>query len=310
MPKSKKKQRKLVQQRSAARLRPLHRFVPSLLAVGLSLTIHLQAAWPALSGRTDTLAYAVSMQADDLLASTNMQRQNYGAGQLVIDAKLSAAAQAKAEDMISRDYWSHIAPDGKQPWEFIVAAGYQYRAAGENLAYGFRTSHDAVIGWMNSPPHKENLLKPDYRDVGFGIANSRDYVGNGNMTIVVAMYGLALNAPPVTAAVAPTAVRQDTVTAEPLPAVPLPPVPVAAAQGGTIDRLQLLSQAMAPWSSAAAALMIGAAAFIWGLQRGWHVKKLVIEGERLFMRHLHIDALVISLLLLLWVLSRTAGTIL
>ena len=60
--------------------------------------------------------------------------------------------------------------------------------AGENLAYGFDTSLGVVNGWMASPTHRDNVLLPDYEEVGFGIANGEDYQGTEN-TVVVAMYG-------------------------------------------------------------------------------------------------------------------------
>ncbi len=136
------------------------------------------------------MAYATEMSSGGLLGATNAQRaQNGNLSALTINSKLSAAAQTKANDMVARNYWSHNTPDGKEPWTFMDAAGYEYQKAGENLAYGFATSSDAVVGWMNSPGHRANILDSAYREVGFGFANANDFVGTGNETIVVAMYG-------------------------------------------------------------------------------------------------------------------------
>lgn len=135
------------------------------------------------------LAYSTEMSRAQLLSSTNNRRSQNNVGNLTLNSSLSAAAQAKAEDMVAKNYWSHNTPDGKEPWVFINNAGYKYLKAGENLAYGFATSDSAVTGWMNSPSHKENMLDESYVDVGFGFANSEDYVNNGPQTVVVAMYG-------------------------------------------------------------------------------------------------------------------------
>lgn len=138
---------------------------------------------------TETLAYATNVNSSGLLSSTNSQRKDNGKNALTLNTKLSNAAQSKANDMVARNYWSHVTPTGEQPWFFINNAGYTYTKAGENLAYGFATSNDTVIGWMNSPTHKANLLDEVFTEVGFGFANSQDFNNDGNQTVVVAMYG-------------------------------------------------------------------------------------------------------------------------
>src|SRR6185369_9999820 len=107
---------------------------------------------------------------------------------LQLNDQLAAAAQAKANDMARRGYWSHVTPDGKQPWSFVEASGYQYEAAGENLAYGFGSSDEVMTAWMHSPEHRANILNSVYQDVGFATANVPNYRGTGPETIVVAMY--------------------------------------------------------------------------------------------------------------------------
>lgn len=142
----------------------------------------------ASSKQNCNTAYATEMSRSGLLSSTNIQRSNNGQSSLTINSKLNQAAQAKANDMVARNYWSHNTPDGKEPWVFFDAQGYIYTKAGENLAYGFDNSSATVIGWMNSPSHKANLLDSTFTEVGFGFANSSDYVTTGEETIVVAMY--------------------------------------------------------------------------------------------------------------------------
>jgi hypothetical protein len=142
------------------------------------------------------------MSIGNLLSATNQARLSNGVGSLSNNAKLNNAAQAKANDMATRNYWSHNTPEGNPPWVFITNAGYSYSRAGENLAYGFATSADTVDGWMNSPAHRENVLNAGYSEVGFGIVNAPNYNNSGNETLVVAMYAAPYDAPK-TAAPAP-----------------------------------------------------------------------------------------------------------
>lgn len=171
----------------------LHRFSwLSFLLAGLlliQLTYNFQQ-----TGNFQVLAYATNVNRQDLHSLTNQERAANGLPGLRLNSKLNQAAQAKAQHMIANNYWSHNAPDGTTPWYFFDQAGYVYRNAGENLAYGFLTSDGAVQGWMDSPGHRANILG-DYKDVGFGYANGENYQGNKN-TVIVAMYGTLMNPEP------------------------------------------------------------------------------------------------------------------
>lgn len=137
------------------------------------------------------LAYATTMSIRGLLRDTNNARAANGVAPLSINMELDASAQAKAKDMVARDYWSHNTPDGSPPWVFVDAQGYTYQKLGENLATGFSDEQSVINGWMASPPHRENLLDPVFTDVGFGFANIDNYkaIGGGPMTIIVSHYG-------------------------------------------------------------------------------------------------------------------------
>lgn len=161
-------------------------FVISAVAV---LTVGFVGMYGALQPQpTSVLAYATNMSREGLLASTNVERQANGLPALRLNSLLNNAAVAKANDMVSKDYWAHTAPDGTEPWDFILGAGYSYQTAGENLAYGALTSQQTVDAWMNSPGHRANILKTSYTEVGFGFVNGANYQNSGNQTVVVAMY--------------------------------------------------------------------------------------------------------------------------
>lgn len=115
------------------------------------------------------LGTSINITTQELLTLTNEQRQKNGVGLLVMNDELTQAAQMKARDMFAQNYWAHNSPSGKMPWDFIRAAGYDYVYAGENLARGFTSAPDVVTAWMNSPSHRENMLSPNYNDVGFAL---------------------------------------------------------------------------------------------------------------------------------------------
>jgi uncharacterized protein YkwD len=191
---------------------PLRQFVSYLPALAVfGVGVFFSSKTPTAHAHTahKVLAYATSMSVSDLLAQTNTQRAANGSPALQLNSKLVSAAQAKANDMVARNYWSHNTPDGQEPWVFFQNAGYAYKKAGENLAYGFDTSAYVINGWMNSPPHRANMLDADFQEVGFGFANSSNYVSSGPETVVVAEYGqpvvpIAAPAPTPTPAPAPT----------------------------------------------------------------------------------------------------------
>ena len=135
----------------------------------------------------DVLGYATDIHVEQLLADTNNKRIAQGLSPLVFNSILSQAAAKKAEDMFANGYWAHNSPAGKTPWDFISSSGYVYTVAGENLAKNFTDSKGVVDAWMSSPTHKENLLKPTYKDVGYAVVNGT--LNGEETTLVVQMFG-------------------------------------------------------------------------------------------------------------------------
>jgi len=145
-----------------------------------------------------TLGYASQILPNDIIRLTNIERQNKGLTTLTYNQLLSQAAAQKAADMFINDYWAHVSPSGTQPWVFITQSGYSYRYAGENLARDFSDSAGVVRGWMNSVTHKDNLLNPQYSDIGVAVVNGK--LGGRETTLVVQMFGAPLKADPIVSA--------------------------------------------------------------------------------------------------------------
>ena len=80
--------------------------------------------------------------------------------------KLEQAALVHSNDMNLNNYFSHTANDGSKASERIDAAGYQWRAYGENIAYGYSTERDVVDGWVRSPGHCKNIMNRFFKEMG------------------------------------------------------------------------------------------------------------------------------------------------
>ncbi|AZS89203.1 stress protein [Streptomyces griseoviridis] len=104
----------------------------------------------------------------EVVALTNAERTRAGLRPLVTDPLLGVAAQAHSADMVARAFYSHTSPEGGRPWDRAAAAGSRRRSIGENIACGQRWAAEVVEGWMNSPGHRANILKPDFTHIGVG----------------------------------------------------------------------------------------------------------------------------------------------
>lgn len=250
------------------------------------------------------LAYSVSMEPQKLLADTNSQRQQNQQAGLLLDDKLSAAAQAKANDMATRDYWSHKTPDGSPPWIFFSAKNYQYQKAGENLAAGFDTEQSVVNAWMASVSHRHNLLDPAYKDVGFGVANIANYkaVGGGPMTVVVAFYGT-----PQGSVDTPTTLNSNVAGYSSSNSSNSE----AKGAGLKTSRAQIGLAGFGLYSlgSAVILMLMGAALAIWVSRHLLLLRRVLVKGESLVFHHPLFDVGLLVMAALAFLVNQTAGLI-
>lgn len=100
------------------------------------------------------------------ITEINDIRAAKGVGALTPDPTLDKTAMIKAEDMASKNYFEHNAPDGT-PWsDFIYKNRPGSDEFAENIAQCYPTNHDTIIGWVNSPSHLENILNPQWTKYG------------------------------------------------------------------------------------------------------------------------------------------------
>ena len=133
------------------------------------------------------MGVAKDISVTKLTEYTNEQRKINNVKPLKYNKQLATAANEKAKSMFVNNYWAHFGPHGETPWQFITKSGYRYDAAGENLAKNFLYSKNVVTAWMNSPTHRDNVLRKDFSEVGFAVVDGT--LGGEQTTLVVQMFG-------------------------------------------------------------------------------------------------------------------------
>lgn len=108
---------------------------------------------------------AAEKRAFDLL---NADRAKNGLKPLKLNSQLTALGGRYAQDMINRNFFSHYNPEGQSPFDRMQQAGISYNHAGENLAINSNVD-TAEKAFMNSSGHKDNILSPNYTEVGVGV---------------------------------------------------------------------------------------------------------------------------------------------
>jgi hypothetical protein len=133
----------------------------------------------------DQRANADSYDSEELqfLELINDYRQHNGLGSLALSDTLSVSAERHDQDMARYSFFAHNTADssyypvGSQPWDRMVAEGYDYNTyKGENIAVGYETAEQAFAAWRNSPSHNHAMLDGTYRVIGIARINDPDSV--------------------------------------------------------------------------------------------------------------------------------------
>jgi uncharacterized protein YkwD len=153
-----------------------------LVVVVVAATV---ALWPrsdndavSLCGPTQSTPDEIGVAAagNATLCLLNQERTSRGLAPLAPNGLLAQAAQQHSEDMVRRSYFEHTSPDGVTVQDRIRATGYANRGSastGENIlwAIGKKASPSAIVDkWMHSPPHRADILRRSFTEIGIGIA--------------------------------------------------------------------------------------------------------------------------------------------
>jgi uncharacterized protein YkwD len=150
----------------------------ALAAITLSIATP-EAAFAARCTGADTLPHSARSAAQArhaTLCLINRERRAAGLRKLHANASLRSAARAFSHRMVAEGFFDHVTPDGRTLQDRVGATRYvggwpKYSLA-ENIGYGsgsLGTPRSIVQAWMNSPPHRANILDGRYRHAGLGI---------------------------------------------------------------------------------------------------------------------------------------------
>jgi uncharacterized protein YkwD len=133
-----------------------------------------------------------------VLGRINRVRRGRGLRALRWNKRLAAAADSHSRDMGKKGYFEHESANGAAFWRrierFYPSRGFRSWTVGENLLWASDTygSAFAVHEWMTSPPHRENILSRDWRELGIGAVTFQaapGVYGGRTVTIVTADFG-------------------------------------------------------------------------------------------------------------------------
>ena len=109
-----------------------------------------------------------------MLVMVNEERTQRGLKALKADSELTVVARKHAVDMFARSYFSHLSPEGSDPFDRMREENVKFITAGENLALA-QNINIAHTGLMNSPGHRANILSPKFGRLGIGIQDGGIY---------------------------------------------------------------------------------------------------------------------------------------
>lgn len=134
----------------------------------------------------------------DIVRRMNAIRTARGLRALRISRQLSAAAAYHTNQMGLRGFFEHESANGADFWKrierFYPSRQARSWSVGENILWGSPeiSAAKAVREWMQSPPHRANILSREWREVGLGAAHFDSAPGEyrgGPVTIVTADFG-------------------------------------------------------------------------------------------------------------------------
>lgn len=102
----------------------------------------------------------------------NQIRQQQGLTPLRQNDQLAEVARNYSRRMAEEDFFAHVSPKGDTLSDRVEAAGVFYFMIGENLFTSTNIADPvpaSVKGWMNSPGHRENILRSEFRETGIGV---------------------------------------------------------------------------------------------------------------------------------------------
>jgi len=146
----------------------------SLAAIAVALASALALAVPASPGQSAKLERRVVLEGA-VVREMNRVRVAHGLTALRVSPSLRTAARDHSRSMLERGFFGHDSADGTAFSERIrhhyASSGWRMWSVGEALLASEGREVDAhaiVAAWLESPPHREIVLSPTWRDAGIG----------------------------------------------------------------------------------------------------------------------------------------------
>jgi uncharacterized protein YkwD len=138
----------------------------------------------------DDPAATPAVQARAITCLVNWARAQDRRGRLTQRPALRRAAALKSRGVASCGQFSHT-PCRTDVTAAVRASGYRYATFGENLfagTWGQVSARDVLTAWLESPPHRANVLNPSFRDLGAAAARAHGLLGDGDAVVWTATF--------------------------------------------------------------------------------------------------------------------------
>lgn len=148
---------------------------------GMSLNIPGSTSTNAGTKTPVTSAPSQSTFASQVVNLVNQERSKAGLRPLTSNSALTAMALDKAKDMYNNGYFDHTSPTYGSPFDMMSKYGIRFSYAGENIAKGQQTPEAVMKAWMNSTGHRQNILSPNFTQIGVAFYNGewvQEFISN------------------------------------------------------------------------------------------------------------------------------------
>lgn len=150
---------------TVASCEPLLPWVEQLPQIQPGSAASQASATPVQSAETAEIELQIQQQINEI-------RRNQGLSELRQNYKLADLARRYSQQMAEQGFFSHTSPAGETLVQRVRSTGIIYWHVGENLFKSTNIPQPtdvAVKGWMDSPGHRRNILRPEYRETGVGV---------------------------------------------------------------------------------------------------------------------------------------------
>jgi len=148
---------------------------PRCLTLLVAIAVLVAGLWPGAALAADPTSSELRAAERLVLTRINEERAERDLRAIRMDPRIAAVAQARSADMVARQYFAHVDPDGLAPWDHLAAADIGWSRAGEIIALDSRSpvsdaARGAVQQWMASPGHHDQIVSTTFNYAGVGVA--------------------------------------------------------------------------------------------------------------------------------------------